>query len=211
MIGARPIAALIPTLAAVSLIACGPRRIADPSRPGGELIVLLPDSDGSTGRARVTNKSGSADLAAERNATHVSAKLQPGPVSTLSKADVRRIFGETLSALPPPPRHFTLYFRFESDELTDEARALVPEILKTVRERGVPDVTVIGHTDTMGVPAANFALGLKRAATVRKLLVQAGLDASFIEMTSHGESELLIRTPDETPEPGNRRVEIAVR
>lgn len=211
MINVRPIAALIPTLAAASLLACGPKRIAGPAHPGEELIVLLPDSDGSTGRARVTNRSGSADLTAERNATQVSAKLQPGPVSTLSKTDVKRLFGEALSALPPAPRHFTLYFRFESDELTDTSRALVPEILKTIKERGVPDVIVIGHTDTMGVPTANFALGLKRAATVRKLLVQAGLDASFIEMTSHGESELLIRTPDETPEPGNRRVEIAVR
>ena len=38
-----------------------------------------------------------------------------------------------LSALPPPPQHFTCYFRFESDELTDESRALVPEILQAVR------------------------------------------------------------------------------
>jgi outer membrane protein OmpA-like peptidoglycan-associated protein len=41
--------------------------------------------------------------------------------------------------------------------------------------------------------------------------VQAGLDASTVEVTSHGETDLLVKTPDETPEPRNRRVEIAVR
>ena len=46
---------------------------------------------------------------------------------------------------------------------------------------------------------------------VRALLVDAGLAASTIEVTSHGEGDLLIRTLDETPEPRNRRVEISVK
>lgn len=208
---APPIAILLATLGALAA-ACGPQRIAGPSRPGEEMIVLLPDSEnGSVGRARVSNPSGSADLAAERDATQVATNQPPGPTSTLSEAEVKRIFGDALSALPPPPRRFTLNFRFQSDELTDEARALVPEVLKTVKEHSFPDVIVVGHTDTMGTPAANFELGLKRATSVRSLLVEAGLGASAIEVTSHGEGDLLIQTPDETPEPRNRRVEISVR
>ena len=74
-----------------------------------------------------------------------------------------------------------------------------------------PDVTVVGHTDTTGDRAANFQLGLDRAMRVRRLLVEAGLDASLIEVISHGETDLLVPTPDETSEPRNRRVEIAVR
>jgi outer membrane protein OmpA-like peptidoglycan-associated protein len=213
MTSARPIVIVLATLAAASVMACGAKRIAGPSRPPGQdLIVLLPDSEsGSTGRARVSNQSGSADLDAQRDATYVAANQPPGPISTLSEADVKRIFGDALSALPPAPRRFTLYFRFESDELTDESRALVPEIRKTVKERLVPDVAVVGHTDTTGAPEANFKLGLERAMTVRKLLVGAGLDASSIEVTSHGEADLLLQTADQTLEPRNRRVEIAVR
>ena len=207
-----PPRAIIATLAAALTVACGPQRIAGPSRPGDEMIVLLPDSEGgSVGRARVSNPSGSADLDAARDATAVAANQAPGPTSTLSEADVKRIFGGALSALPPTPRRFTLNFRFESDELTDEARVLLPEILKTVKERSVPDVVVVGHTDTTGTPKANFELGLKRAMTVRNLLVEAGLDASTIEVTSLGEEDLRIQTADESPEPRNRRVEIAVR
>ena len=55
------------------------------------------------------------------------------------------------------------------------------------------------------------ALGLKRAATVRQLLIDTGIEASLVEINSHGEGNPLIRTPDSTPEPRNRRVEIAVR
>jgi outer membrane protein OmpA-like peptidoglycan-associated protein len=47
--------------------------------------------------------------------------------------------------------------------------------------------------------------------SIRNLLTEAGLDASTIDVTSLGEADLLIKTPDETPEPRNRRVEIAVR
>jgi outer membrane protein OmpA-like peptidoglycan-associated protein len=70
---------------------------------------------------------------------------------------------------------------------------------------------VIGHTDTMGTQTANYTLGLKRAMMVRNLLVAAGLDSSTIDVTSVGELDPLIKTPDETPEPRNRRVDISVR
>jgi outer membrane protein OmpA-like peptidoglycan-associated protein len=124
---------------------------------------------------------------------------------------VKRIFGEALATLPPPPRRFTLHFQFESDELTEQARGIVPDILKTVKERAFPDVVVIGHTDTTGSAQANFALALKRATMVRTLLIRAGLDPAQIDAASHGEQDLLIKTADNVAEPRNRRVEIAVR
>jgi outer membrane protein OmpA-like peptidoglycan-associated protein len=70
---------------------------------------------------------------------------------------------------------------------------------------------VVGHTDTVGTPASNYELGLRRATIVRDLLIGAGLDASTIEATSHGEGNLLVPTPDDTAEPRNRRVEIVVQ
>ena len=122
-----------------------------------------------------------------------------------------RYFGPALAALPPPPRHFTLQFEFESDTLTDTSAALVPEILAAVKALAVPEVVIVGHTDTMGDRKSNIALGLKRATAVRGLLVQSGLPASLIEVASHGEGDLLVKTRDNVPEPRNRRVEITVR
>lgn len=205
--------ALLVTIAVVLAAGCSPKRVAQPTRPTPPtLIVLLPDPEsGTTGRIRVSNRFGSADLADPRAATRVTADAPPEPVSTLSEADVTRLFGEALDALPPAPRGFTLYFQFESDALTEESTALVPEILRIVKGLPVPEVVVVGHTDTMGERRANVALGLKRAISVRDILVEAGLAPSTIEVTSHGEAALLVKTPDNTPEPRNRRVEITVR
>src|SRR5262249_58306279 len=87
----------------------------------------------------------------------------------------------------------------------------LPEILQLVKDRPAPDVVVIGHTDTTGSAASNYQLGLRRATTVRDLLVAAGFDSMLITVMSVGEAEPLIPTPDETREARNRRVEVAVR
>jgi outer membrane protein OmpA-like peptidoglycan-associated protein len=177
------------------------------------VIVLLPDADtGKTGRVIVRNMSGSTELTKERDAvTATKPNRRPGPHSEVSDGDVDQYFGAALAALPTAPRRFTLYFEFESDELTEESRALVPDVLAAVKERPVPDIVLVGHTDTMGTHPANFELGMKRATVVRDLLVTAGLHPAAIEMASHGEADLLVKTPDETPEPRNRRVDIWVR
>jgi outer membrane protein OmpA-like peptidoglycan-associated protein len=208
------VAGALAALAGALAVACGPKPVVTaPGRtPGETLVVLLPDSDTrTTGRASLFNPAGSADLAAARDSSTALPGRRPSAVTTMSEQEVQRVFGVALGALPLPPVHFTLYFRFESNELTDESRALVPEILNIVKQRAVPEVLVVGHTDTMGGLRANIDLGMTRATAVRNLLVQAGLDQSTVEATSHGESNLLIHTPDETPEPRNRRVEISVR
>ena len=128
----------------------------------------------------------------------------------MSEADVAQKFGEALASLPAAPIRFTVYFQFDSDTLTDESRRLVPRILAMVKERSARDVIVVGHTDRMGTTAENFALGLKRATTVRNLLMAAGLERSIVDVTSLGESDPVVRTANGQAEPRNRRVEIVV-
>jgi outer membrane protein OmpA-like peptidoglycan-associated protein len=206
-----PLGVSLAIAAAWTAAACGPKRISVPIRQGESLAVLLPDSDTrTTGDARVSNVHGGVELTDERDAALATPNRAP-VLGTLSEADVQKIFGDALSALPPSPQRFTLFFRFESDELTDQSQALIPEILAAVKKHVVQDVVVIGHTDTMGTQQANYALGLKRAVMVRTILIDAGLDKATIDVTSVGELDPLVKTPDETPQPRNRRVEIAVR
>ena len=210
----RALVATTSALACAMAGACGPKPIEQPKPPPSArvLIVLLPDADtGRVGRVHVSNAAGLADLSAARASTEVTVNGAPSPVTTMSEAEVEKVFGAALSALPAIPRRFALNFQFQSEELTQGSRAVVPEILKAVKEYTAPEVVVIGHTDTVGAAAANVELGLKRAGTVRSILVAAGLDPATIEVRSHGEGDLLIQTPDGTREPRNRRVEIAVR
>jgi outer membrane protein OmpA-like peptidoglycan-associated protein len=196
--------------AAAATWSCG----AKPKTParGPDVVVLLADpGDGAVGRADVSNPAGKVELTAVRESTSISPNQAPTAVTVMSEAAVTRLFGSTLSSLPPAPRHFILYFRFESEELTDESRALLPQVLEALKAFPVPEVAVVGHTDTMGAAAGNIQLGLRRANAIRALLIASGVDASLIETASHGEADPVVRTADETAEPRNRRVEITVR
>src|SRR5262245_45799327 len=112
MPAARRLACLTATLVASLVSACGPQRVAGPAAPAQDVVVLLVDADtGAVGRAVVSNAAGSTTLETERAATSIAPGQPPGAASNLSEADVTRLFGDALSALPPAPRHFTLYFR----------------------------------------------------------------------------------------------------
>jgi OmpA-OmpF porin, OOP family len=174
------------------------------------VVLLLPDEDGTVGRAGVSNQAGAVELVDARSAAVVEKGRAPQLVTLMSEAEVKQKFGETLASLPAAPIRFTVYFQFDSDALTDESRRLVPRILAMVKERSAREVTVVGHTDRMGSTPENFALGLKRATTVRNLLTSAGLNSSIVDVTSLGESDPVVRTANGQAEPRNRRVEIVV-
>lgn len=210
MTHAYRLAIVLTTLVLTS--ACSrPVRVQNVARPGDAVVVLLPESDGTVGRATVSNSAGKVELSKPRSSTVVSVNQPPAAVTVMSESEVRRLFGDVVATLPPEPKHFMLFYRFDSEELTDGSRALVQEVLKAVKERRLADVVVLGHTDTMGTRGSNFTLGLRRANSVRSLLVSTGLNPKSIDVISHGETELLIPTADGVVESRNRRVEITVR
>jgi outer membrane protein OmpA-like peptidoglycan-associated protein len=195
----------------VFVSACAPKTAStDPQAQ--VLVVLLPDTDtGNVGRVVVSNQAGQTELSTAYASTRVTTTRRTPSARTLKENDVMRQFGDVIATLPPAPLHFMLFFRFDSEELTDESRAVVQDVLKSVKSQPVPDVQVIGHTDTTGTTESNFELGMRRANSVRALLIDAGLSPAAIDARSHGEMELLVPTANGVFEPKNRRVEITVR
>ncbi len=159
----------------------------------------------------MSNAAGGVDLLEARQATRVVAGAAPAAPTLLDPAAVQQLFGDALAVLPQPAERIVMRFQLDSDALAAESRALLPSILRLARERPAPEVTVVGHTDTTGSSEANLTLGMRRADAVRRLLVEAGLDAAAIETRSHGEADPAVATPDNTAEPANRRVEITLR
>jgi outer membrane protein OmpA-like peptidoglycan-associated protein len=202
---------LMTMLVVAGLVSACAARSGGRGNSGQSVVVLLADpEDSHVGRIGVTSPKGSTELTSARASARVSLTRAPR-IRTLSEAGVHRQFGQILATLPPPPRHFTLPFRFDSEELTDGGKQLLPDVLRSVKSYPAPEVVVIGHTDTTGTPQSNAELGLRRANAVRALLVQAGLSPSAIDVRSHGEGELLVPTADNVFEPKNRRVEVTVR
>lgn len=204
----------VPTLTVALIVsACGgvPPPAA-PVRPPADLVVLVTDpEDGKLGSAVVRAQGGAVELSLDGASTRIVGGQPPSPPATLLPDEIQRLFGSALGARPLAPRRFFLYFQTGSDDLTPDSQAEAPQIVAFVRDRPVPDVSIIGHTDTTGAALANTELGLRRATLIGNQLITAGLPADQIDVTSHGEANLLVQTADNVPEARNRRVEVTVR
>ena len=174
------------------------------------LFAVLPAPDGHIGTIVVERDGDKRVVHAAYGAEQLAAD---GTLHshTLTQADVKARFGTTLAALPVPPATFILYFHTDSDELTDASKAELEHVIAEIRSRPLPDIVVIGHTDTIGARRYNDRLSLARAERMREMLVERGIPASRIQARGRGERELLVPTANEVHEPRNRRVEINVR
>ncbi len=175
-------------------------------------VLLLPEDGKVSGEVTVTNAHGSQVLNQSWQLTEI-AGVNAGPKSpvVMDKASVQNTFGDALSAMPLPPVHYTLYFELRTAILVPDSERLLPEIIKSINDRQPAELSVIGHADTVGTAESNYKLGLLRAKKVADLLKSRKADPAVIEIYSHGESNLIIKTGDETPEPRNRRVEVTIR
>lgn len=79
------------------------------------------------------------------------------------------------------------------------------DVLKT-KKNSDRKVRVIGHADASGTPAANQALSIKRAESVRNYLVAKGTDPALLVIEGVGSKDL--KNPAKPNADENRRVEI---
>jgi len=173
-------------------------------------VILLPEADGSPG-AVVVRQEG-VEIVLDK--PYASAVIEgPGQIRQLivDPGVVRETFTPTLAALPSKPASFLLYFRKGEDELTAESKKEIEKMIAELAKRPAAEISVIGHTDTVGSIQFNDKLSLQRAKRVRQLLIARGVPTEGIAIAGRGERELLVATPDNVDEPRNRRVEINVR
>ena len=124
---------------------------------------------------------------------------------------VEELFGSAVAALPAAPYHAKLYFLLDKDELTEESKVKAKAVFDEITKRQIAEIAIVGHTDTAASYGYNEKLSLRRAMKVRAALIDLGIPADIITTSGMGETQLLVETPDSTPEPKNRRVEIDVR
>ncbi len=175
-------------------------------------FVLLPDEDGSVGEVTLTNAGGTQVMNGAYWAIDVASPTRaPSAPGEVDAAFVETRFADTLRETPREPLSLTLYFGSTAEDLTAESEAEIDIIVAAFREFPAPEIRVVGHTDTMGTAESNDALSLQRAETIKAKLVSEGVPADIIEVASHGETDPVVETPDETREPLNRRVEVTIR
>jgi outer membrane protein OmpA-like peptidoglycan-associated protein len=175
-------------------------------------FIVMPDPDGKVGKVEVITQKGSQTLDRPWQSTEVKGIDQmPGEPKILDERQVREQFKAALEARPEKPVTYLIYFKSGGTEITPESRQTMPEILKTIRDRNSTEISVSGHTDSVGSVEFNRFLSLNRARAVASILVSQGVGKEIIEITYHGKENQLVRTPDGVAEPRNRRVEITIR
>jgi hypothetical protein len=114
---------------------------------------------------------------------------------------------------PPPaapaPTNYMVFFDMGSSTLSAQAQNTLQQAAGTFKSTGSANVTVTGHTDTVGTPAFNVTLSQRRADAVKASLVKNGVPTTSITTVARGEAGLLVQTGDNVAEPQNRRVEIS--
>jgi outer membrane protein OmpA-like peptidoglycan-associated protein len=136
------------------------------------------------------------------------------PVSTASAASAPKasthVAAKTTTAESPS---VNLYVPFEngSAELTPQAIAALDELGKALSSSALAGYKfrIEGHTDTVGTKPYNLSLSERRAAAVSAYLEQKyGVVQTRLEVVGLGSDHLLVPTPEQTPEPRNRRVTV---
>jgi iron complex outermembrane recepter protein len=136
-------------------------------------------------------------------------------------AQIRYHFGPQPAAEPPPPytpppvvapapapKSYLVFFDSNKSDLTPQAVTIVDQAAKNAGPAKVTQLTVMGHTDTVGSDAYNMRLSRRRAESVAAQLEKDGIPSSKIEIVAKGKRDLLVPTADGVKEPQNRRVQI---
>ena len=180
---------------------------------GGETYFLKVGADNSGMPLAEKRSAAESTLANYRQQKHALSRASAVKACDYTGAAVKTMKKYSLSS--------DVLFAFGKSsraDVTREGRVAIKDLVTKIRQENseLRSVQVIGHTDPIGKAAANDALGQRRAATVRQLMVESGIPSRDITASSAGSSELVVadcvgsrREQIQCYAP-NRRVEIRV-
>jgi outer membrane protein OmpA-like peptidoglycan-associated protein len=90
----------------------------------------------------------------------------------------------TVGYVPAP-----LQFEYDKDELTLAGKAQAQTLLAQLQARKMPALQLIGHTDPVGSFEYNDDLSLRRAAAIKKFLVDNGYPSNKITIAGRGKRD----------------------
>jgi OOP family OmpA-OmpF porin len=163
--------------------------------PPGNGAMTSQGASGAGGGAGVSSDSGSA------------AAASPAPLITSTPATSPASGQETQA----PSANLAIAFASGSANLTPHAVAQLDQLGKALTSAQLASYNfkIVGHTDTTGDAATNQSLSEQRAAAVKSYLESKfSVADSRLQATGVGESDLMVPTPAQTPEPRNRQVQI---
>ena len=175
-------------------------------------VVLLRDPAGKVGSVAVRSAQGEQVLTEEMKGAALDGKREP---FLATQEQLKRDFGAALAALPAAPIILRpLYFRggvkVLSPVLKQQARDIAARFLRLAESGRSVDISVVGHSDSIGTPEAKEKAGRERAQNVADALVELGVPREAIWVEAHGDRQMVVPAKS-GGEPENRRVVVTIR
>ena len=110
--------------------------------------------------------------------------------------------------LPVEDAKYLVFFDFDKSNVDAGGQSVVDSIATEAKKQNLSSVNIVGHADKSGSDSYNKRLGMRRANAVREALQARGIEARMLNVSTMGEAEPMVDTPDGVREPANRRAEI---
>ncbi len=179
-------------IAAVAIAGCSrkPKNVPAPRRINADSLLREQTRQDSVARAEAARAAASAAAAVAAAA---------GPATTAPVTSSER------SAMVA-----TIYFDLDESALSDESQAAVEAKAPVLLRHRNMRIRITGHADSQGSDEYNLALGLRRAAEVKRYLAALGIDESRVEIVTLGEERPAVEGRTEEAYALNRRVEFEI-
>ena len=104
-----------------------------------------------------------------------------------------------------------VHFDFDRYTVRPDALRILDEAIAAMQRDPTLNITIEGHTDSIGTNEYNMALGERRANSVRDYLVSRGIAATRLRTVSFGEENPKYDNTREETRRLNRRAALVVR
>jgi len=173
--------------------------------------VAIGSAAGALGGALIGNQLDANDQANSESRKRIEdqqARLEENHrlITELKKtgADVTQTSRGVIVNLPD------VLFQFNSSRLTGDAQGTLGEISEVIRDLPGRQISVEGHTDSIGTTSYNKRLSVRRASSVADGLRTRGVSGERLRVAGYGEGSPIATNNSEAGRARNRRVEIVI-
>ena len=140
-----------------------------------------------------------------------TATAQEAPVAEESAVEAAAEEKVTEEAAEVGVESMAVYFDFDKFNIRDDMVSVVEDIAGKLKVGHANDtIKLEGNCDEWGTDEYNYALGLRRAKSVKDTLVAHGVSEANLKLISYGESNPTCTEKNEACWSKNRRVEFKI-
>lgn len=128
--------------------------------------------------------------------------------ATVMVADIKE---EKISISKPVSGAVIITFDFNSIYFDNTQRKLLNEFAKSTKTNQFTEIDIFGHADNVGSESVNESVSEMRAQSVKRYLIQQGINERKINIIAKGESAPVASNKTKEGRAQNRRVEVMIK